>query len=672
MTVAVRTRRAPAQALQGEKYRNALSDRQTAPVRTDGRSIGRSRGYILPAAAEYLPVTATSPATRAAPDSGSPDRARPLARLLGRLAEVWRTRSATTGESGPTAEREAIVAGIELALAALRYLDAAPGSAARPPQVAVVGPTQAGKSTVFNLLLGGVHSEVSPLAGFTVHPRGLRVGPLSDDEGWTADLLPGWRRCEPDALRRDVLEAFSLSNAGGAAGLPDGLPSCVVWDTPDFDSLAARHYARSVLEIAALADVHLLVVSKEKYADQCVWRWLELVQPLGRPLIVCLNKVTPEAESVLLRALEQQLGRHGHDVGSVPIVPLPYVTGGAGLVGHPGVARLRRQVRERLTDLLARPRRDVAAAALVRRHWEHWLAPVRVEHAARRTWLEWVEAAAGRFMQAYTRDYLEHPQRYDTFRRASLELLNLIELPHVGGAIARARQVVAWPMRQVMVAAGNWWRGRRPGELRGVHSLGAEATVLLDTWHAQVASLHREAGRRAAARDEAAPYWAALAGELDAQRESLRAGFDEAIARHHEAVSQAVHAAARGLYQSLLNDPARLSVLRAARTTIDVGAILLAIKTGGLSVLDAVWAPAAFGAASLLVETLSGLELQRVNRALRERQREAVQRDLVAAALVAPLSNLAERVRGPGLASVGEDELAAATAELARLEGRDG
>lgn len=574
-------------------------------------------------------------------------------------------------DGGPGADREGIVASLELAQAALRYLDAAPGSAARPPQVAVVGPTQAGKSTVVNLLLGAVHSEVSPLAGFTVHPRGFRVGPLSDDGRWTADVLPGWRRCEPDELRRDVLDAFSLSDAGADAGLPEGLPPCVVWDTPDFDSLAARQYARSVLEIAALADVHLLVVSKEKYADQCVWRWLELVQPLGRPLVVCLNKLTPDAESVLMRALEQQLARHGYDAGSVPIVPLPYVTGGSGLERDPGAARLRRQVHDRLGDLLARPRRDVAAAALVRRHWEQWLAPVRAEHAARRTWLEWVAAAAGRFMQAYTRDYLEHPQRYDTFRRASLELLNLIELPHVGGAIARVRQVVAWPMRQVMGAAGNWWRGRRQDELRGVHSLGAEASVLLDTWHAQVAGLHREAGRRAAARDETAPYWAALASELDAQGESLRAGFDEAIARHHEAVSEAVHAAARSLYQSLLNDPARLNVLRAARTTIDIGAILLAIKTGGLSVLDAVWAPAAFGAASLLVETLSGLELQRVNRGLRERQRAAVQRDLVAAALVAPLSNLAEWVRAPELTSVGEDDLAAATAELARLEGRN-
>ena len=67
----------------------------------------------------------------------------------------------------------------------------------------------------------------------------------------------------------------------------------VFWDTPDFDSLAAAEYRRGVLETAALADLYLLVLSKEKYSDLSVWNMLKLLSPLGRPLIICLNKSTP-------------------------------------------------------------------------------------------------------------------------------------------------------------------------------------------------------------------------------------------------------------------------------------------------------------------------------------------------------------------------------------------
>ena len=37
-------------------------------------------------------------------------------------------------------------------------------------------------------------------------------------------------------------------------GAPE-LPACVVWDTPDFDSLAARGYVHAVVEVVALVDL---------------------------------------------------------------------------------------------------------------------------------------------------------------------------------------------------------------------------------------------------------------------------------------------------------------------------------------------------------------------------------------------------------------------------------
>ena len=190
-----------------------------------------------------------------------------------------------------------------LAEAAIRHAQPATTDLS-PPHVAVIGPTQTGKSTLVNLLLGGSEAVVSPLAGFTVHPQGFWVNATPGDETWADGLFPEWRRCAAGELTRDQLAAYSLTPVSPPTTIMDNLferppevPPCVVWDTPDFDSLAARRYARGVLETAALADLHVLVLSKEKYSDLSVWRLLELLGPLRRPLIICLNKLTPEART---------------------------------------------------------------------------------------------------------------------------------------------------------------------------------------------------------------------------------------------------------------------------------------------------------------------------------------------------------------------------------------
>ena len=51
-----------------------------------------------------------------------------------------------------------------------RLIDEQPG---HPLQIAVIGPTQAGKSSVTNLLLNDTQAGVSPLAGYTVHAQGF-------------------------------------------------------------------------------------------------------------------------------------------------------------------------------------------------------------------------------------------------------------------------------------------------------------------------------------------------------------------------------------------------------------------------------------------------------------------------------------------------------------------
>ena len=141
-----------------------------------------------------------------------------------------------------------------------------------PPQIAVIGPTQVGKSSIANLLLGADLARVSPLAGFTVHPQGFALSGGETD--WAEAYFGGGRRALDD-LSAGEYDAYALEDAT-SAGHP--LRNAVVWDTPDFDSVDAGEYRASVLRTIALADVVLLVVSKDKYADQSVWETMRLLE----------------------------------------------------------------------------------------------------------------------------------------------------------------------------------------------------------------------------------------------------------------------------------------------------------------------------------------------------------------------------------------------------------
>ncbi len=53
-----------------------------------------------------------------------------------------------------------------------------------------MGPTQVGKSTVVNLLLGKRVAEVSPLAGYTIHPQGFAINAAGCEPGMDQALFP--------------------------------------------------------------------------------------------------------------------------------------------------------------------------------------------------------------------------------------------------------------------------------------------------------------------------------------------------------------------------------------------------------------------------------------------------------------------------------------------------
>ncbi|MGA7802303.1 MAG: GTPase domain-containing protein, partial [Gammaproteobacteria bacterium] len=222
------------------------------------------------------------------------------------------------------------LAELRLADTALRDLQEPVRWAARPLQVVVMGPTQVGKSTVVNLLLGQSMAAVSPLAGFTVHPHGFAAGVGQAEPTWLEPFFAGWSRCPEQDRSRERLDCYGFTVVAGDAAI--GQPA-VIWDTPDFDSLKAHSYQRGVLETAALADVLVLVVSKEKYADLSVWNSLQLLQPLQRPLVVCLNKITEDARTPIQQALRQRLDETAGRETPVEVVTLPHDPAIAALTG---------------------------------------------------------------------------------------------------------------------------------------------------------------------------------------------------------------------------------------------------------------------------------------------------------------------------------------------------
>ena len=220
---------------------------------------------------------------------------------------------------------EAHLASLHVAEAALHKLVLLSQQSNPVIQYSVLGPTQAGKSTTVNLLLQQDQAGVSPLAGYTVHPQGFGLNVSEPEVDWLQQYFEGFARSDAGARGEPGDKSYAFSCVQGDAQHP--LSHSMVWDTPDFDSLGAVLYQEGVLKTAALGDVILLVLSKDKYADQSVWDILRLLEPLATPTVICLNKVTPDARDVLVKSLRNKWSDVRNDQ-PLAIVTLPYIKSG--------------------------------------------------------------------------------------------------------------------------------------------------------------------------------------------------------------------------------------------------------------------------------------------------------------------------------------------------------
>lgn len=534
-----------------------------------------------------------------------------------------------------------------------------------PPSVVVLGPTQVGKSSIVNLVLSTRAAGVSPLAGFTIHASGFCTGDAEAAALWAEHVLPNRRRVAPGGLSRDRLGEYTLESVATAHGYS---PS-VVWDSPDFDSLSAWRYQSATLELAATADVLLLVVSKEKYSDLRVWELLRRLDSPRRPLVICVNKTDSDSAETIISSLRARLAEFMPNCDNAPIIAMPFVEGGLAPDSASDAAReLRNALRSALSiaatispSARAFARRQ-AAAAIIEQSWAVWTEPLLAEAMALEAWRDEVASAGELVAESFSTGYLENPQRYDAFRRATLELIRMLEWPGVGDVLARFRSAITWPARKLLSA------GR--AALRGGHATPQpnDRAALMDGVSRSLTRLQRDLSRRLDPTAPAYAVWRGLHTQLDQQRSELESRLGADIDLMLERLEAEIRTAAAELHERLREEPARLNALRATRTATDLASVVIAIKTGGAPLHDLLLAPALFAVTSMLTEGALGAYVSGISERLKRRLGQRVRGEFVESTYARALSDVAEQLHRGGVMVISRERIAAARAALAALQ----
>lgn len=489
-------------------------------------------------------------------------------------------------------------------------------------QFAIIGPTQAGKSSVVNALLQDDVAGISPLAGYTVHPQGFCQGVSLHDCQDLARYFGRFQQVEQSQLRKERHDCYSLTVLKHRV---TALPQGVFWDTPDFDSIDSDTYREGVIRALALADVLILVVSKEKYADQSVWDMMSFVESLHQPVLICLNKLSEGSEQLLIHSLQEKW-RLARSDRFPDVIPLFYDK----QTGVPNWLAAHSQLLQQLTTVVNDKKQARYTQALLQKYWQGWLEPVRAEHQALADWQALCEQITQTGLASYQRDFLNHPHHYETFQQALAELLILLEVPVLAGFLAGTRKVLTWPIKQMM-------------------KLGRKRQHLADTSH-EVQLLKQIAEHSLiqlvdnildqAEHNAQSDWWKALNRLLRAERQHLLDEFATATQHYHMHFQQEVEHTAQQLYDKLQQQPLILNGLRATRATADAVLIALTLHTGGIGVQDLVIAPAMLTLTTLLTESAIGGYMRKVENELKQQQLRQVKQQLFINTLVQSLSKL--------------------------------
>ncbi len=486
---------------------------------------------------------------------------------------------------------------------------------ARPLHIVVVGGAGTGKSTVVNFLAGTPVAEANPQAGFTRHPTAFAAlnGPLR----WIAypGFLGSLRRLEgahPANLDEDVYQVRPLPAAAGGSDL---LADAVIWDCPDMTTWASTGYVSRLMEIAALADVLVYVASDERYNDEVPTQFLELLLETGKPVVVCLTKMTESQTQPMLdhfkEAVLKKLG-----LGALACLAIPNLSPGqladlsgpaaryripllnqVAVVGVPAVEARRRAVR--------------GAANYLRSHAEPLLAGVRRDMEELGAWQTLVSKGQIDFDNRYRTEYLTS-EKFRGFDDALLRLLELLELPGMGKVVSGTLWVLRTPYRLV-----KGWLSQaltRP-ETPSLPELKV-LTTALDAW---LDRLRKEALQHSTD----SGLWKHVAeGFQKGLAPSAHERFTRVYRTFQLSAAEEAQRTAQAIYEELEKKPMLLNSLRSGNLALDIAAIGSALTIGHftLGLQDVILVPLMASIKQQIVELLGRQYVDNQREQIRHRQ----------------------------------------------------
>lgn len=177
--------------------------------------------------------------------------------------------------------------------------------------VAIAGPNNVGKSTLFNALVGSSLSPARPEGGLT-----KQCLAAAHPETWTGALKDFLTR-RYDTVPVAAGEAAPVDQPGPAGRLylvlADAVPrGLLVMDTPDFDSVYRENRERAEALLVTV-DVLVFVVSRQTYQNAALVDFLRAAVGHGRPYLLVYNEASRE------EVARGHLDKLASDVGHPPL-----------------------------------------------------------------------------------------------------------------------------------------------------------------------------------------------------------------------------------------------------------------------------------------------------------------------------------------------------------------
>lgn len=504
-----------------------------------------------------------------------------------------------------------------------------------PVHVSLFGGTNSGKSTLLNLLLGRSAAGMNVTARFSQHPEAYQLASLGD--AWLTNFpsrFEGYRRYDDrhpprqddaDLEANGYRPAFARLDPNHVCAGADASPAtttAVFWDVPDFSTEEARHWMSAVLDAVALADVILLAVTDESYADARVATLLAMVARADARIHVVVNKVAGGA--ALLADIRTKLEP---DVPSDRFHAIPFVRAGnpesrvAALLKTDEASALRRAVADETRDGLDRKRTALAGAVrFLEERFDALLAPLSAEAEAAARWEAIVETVTrDEFLDRYRSDYL-NGERYGDFNQTLVRLMDRLEVPGVGELVRALRDVVRLPLHTLTKFVRRVVRGPKAAPKPSPeHEVVA---ARFDAWLAALRAKCEDLAER-----DGHPMWTKIARELgsaeciDRLASALEAGYGE----YRPKIEVEIRERAEEIYRTIGERPVLLNTLRGANLAVDTAAIVLVVKSGGINWSDAILGPAVAGVRRTLFEAGMEQYLRHQEARLKESQFRAIE-----------------------------------------------